>query len=146
MSYPKPDLADPGTWPFSDYDHWLENCRESEVDGDDPLPTVEDAVRMAAEVAQEAKRILGDRLGRVWLHGSRARGDHLPESDLDLLMEKGGGGDRSLTLRDALADCLDRVWWKHLLHVQTWFIEPGRFEQADDYQLRGVRPYAIRVL
>ncbi len=146
MSYPKPDLADPSTWPFSDYDYWLENHRVSDVDDDDPLPTVEDAVRMATEVAREAKRILGDQLARVWLHGSRARGDHLPESDLDLLMEKTWEGLSNQTLDEALSEYRDKLWMDDFLDVQTWFIAPGRWERADDYQLRGVRPYAIRVL
>ena len=146
MSYPKPDLADPTTWPFADYDHWMENYRESEVDIADPLPTVGDAVGMATKVAKEAKRILGSRLGRVWLHGSRARGDQLPESDLDLLMEMGPQVAHHHSLEKALSDYLDMLWMDSYLDVQVWFVKGGRWEQEDDYQLKGVRPYAIRVL
>ncbi len=146
MSYPSPDLTDPSTWPFADYDHWMENYRESEVDDEDPLPTVEEAVAMATQVAREAKRVLGDRLGRVWLHGSRARGDHLPESDLDLLMEKGREGLNTRILEQALSPCQDKLWEDRFLDVQFWFIEPGRWERLDDFQLKRVRPYAIGVL
>ncbi len=146
MSYPKPDLADSSTWPFGDYDYWVENYRKSEVDTDDPLPTVEDAVRMASEVARQAKRILGDQLGRVWLHGSRARGDHLPESDLDLLMEKGRQDLQTRALDRALRQYRQDLWMDPFVEVQMWFIEPGRWERSDDFQLKSVRPYAIRVL
>lgn len=146
MTYPKPDLADPTTWPFGDYDHWLENYRESDVKTGDPLPTVEEAVAMATEVARVAKRVLGDQLGRVWLHGSRARGDHLPESDMDLLMEADRGDLGVDQMDPVLRQHLDQLWTDHFLNVQIWFIKPGRWEQTDDFQLQGVRPYAIRVL
>ena len=46
------------------------------------------------EVVQDAiskaiagyKRVFGRRLAQVWLFGSRARGDHRPDSDVDLLV------------------------------------------------------------
>jgi predicted nucleotidyltransferase len=48
------------------------------------------ADRLSLAVAREAAAALadgfGDRLRGVWLYGSRARGDHRPDSDLDLLV------------------------------------------------------------
>ena len=32
------------------------------------------------------RRVFGERLAQVWLFGSRARGDHRPDSDVDLLV------------------------------------------------------------
>ncbi len=146
MSHPKPDLADPSTWPFDDYDYWLENHREPEVDMEDPLPTVDDAVRLAAEVAQKAKEVYSERLGRVWLHGSRARGDHLPQSDLDLVLERDRLEEGFSHIDDELLRYQQELLLDRMVWVQTWFIEHGRWDRLDDYQLKGVRPYAIRVL
>ena len=47
----------------------------------------EQEIRSLAEtVADEAKKILGDRLEAVILYGSCARGDYDDESDLDVLI------------------------------------------------------------
>lgn len=61
---------------------------ETEWGFDDPWPTVEDALEAAAVVAGKARELYGDELSDVMLYGSRARGDHCPESDLDVLMVK----------------------------------------------------------
>jgi predicted nucleotidyltransferase len=39
-----------------------------------------------ATFAREARAALGDKLGRVVLFGSRARGDYEPDSDVDLIV------------------------------------------------------------
>jgi predicted nucleotidyltransferase len=39
-----------------------------------------------AQFARETRAALGDRLSRVVLFGSRARGDHEPDSDVDLIV------------------------------------------------------------
>ena len=113
---------------------------------EDPLPTVEDAVRLASEVARKAKEFFGERLGRVWLHGSRARGDHLPQSDLDLVLERDPQVKGFAHLNERLLQYQQQMLLDRMIWVQTWFIDHGRWDRLDDYQLRGVRPYAIRVL
>ena len=45
--------------------------------------TVAEAIR---QVVDGYEREFGDRLAQVWLFGSRARGDHRPDSDVDLLV------------------------------------------------------------
>lgn len=45
--------------------------------------TVAEAIR---QVVDGYKKVFGDRLAQVWLFGSRARGDHRPDSDVDLLV------------------------------------------------------------
>ncbi len=53
-----------------------------------PWPTPDDAIETARFVAKQAFKIYGDRLDSLWMYGSRARGDHQPDSDLDLLLVK----------------------------------------------------------
>ena len=53
---------------------------------DDPWPTLDDALEAARFIAEQAQNLYGDLLESVWLYGSRARGDHRPDSDLDLLL------------------------------------------------------------
>ena len=50
-------------------------------------PPSEKAVDEAISTAVEGyRRVFGERLAQVWLFGSRARGDHRPDSDVDLLV------------------------------------------------------------
>ncbi|MCY3540058.1 MAG: nucleotidyltransferase domain-containing protein [bacterium] len=53
-----------------------------------PWPTLEDAVSTALLVVEEARACYEDELDSVWLYGSRARQDHRPDSDLDILLVK----------------------------------------------------------
>ena len=52
----------------------------------DPWPTLDDALEAARFIAEQAWHVYGDLLESIWLYGSRARGDHRPDSDLDLLL------------------------------------------------------------
>ena len=61
-------------------------------------------------------------------------------------MEKGREGHNTRQLYDALCEYREQLWMDDFIDVQVWFIEPGRWKSADDFQLQGVRPYAIGVL
>ncbi len=123
---------------------------ETEWGFDDPWPTVGDALEAAAVVAGKARELYGDELSDVLLYGSRARGDHCPESDLDVLLVKKSRD--SMHWRDPIYKKLtDFVlfdlaaerseWWLVSLYassveqVQTW----------DTTFYRDIRADAIRV-
>lgn len=116
---------------------------------DDPWPTVDHALEAAAVVAGKARELYGDELVEVLLYGSRARGDHCPESDLDILVVrktgKQNGGDpvceklnNSIYMDLAVRDwkwCLAEVFSASVDQVRTW----------DTTFYRNVRAEAIRV-
>lgn len=144
---PSPDLRNPATWPFSDYDEWY---AERDLGGTDPLPTREDAVRAAREISLRAQEFFGGELIRVWLHGSRARGDHTPGSDLDLIAEQRCEPDTGYVRTWYSIKELGYYLWDMVcedqLFVNTVSIAEGRWEHPEDVFLRAVRKYAIRVL
>ena len=78
------------------------------------VTTTGGAEEIAAKIAPVARK---HALRRVWLFGSRARGDARPDSDVDLLITREGSSVQSLLdlsglwldLRDALGTDLDLV-------------------------------------
>lgn len=67
-------------------------CAESELD------------IITSAVAEEAKRILGDRLDAVILYGSYARGDYNDESDIDIMIRVVGSAEDLKQYRYPLVD------------------------------------------
>jgi predicted nucleotidyltransferase len=73
---------------------------------DQQLPNIPILIRFRAALAE----VYGDRLERVVLYGSRARGDHRPGSDYDIaVFIKGGGSfyEESSRLAAITTDILD---------------------------------------
>ena len=105
---------------------WLAD--ENVVDGDvvdraiderpDPEPAVLarpfDAFDVARAVADDLRRLYGDRLRRVLLFGSWARGDAHPESDIDLLVVL----DRVFSPWDEL-QAMDEILDRHSVENET---------------------------
>jgi predicted nucleotidyltransferase len=76
--------------------------------GEDDRPIPLDARAVAEAVAGDLRRLYGDRLERVLLFGSQARGDAQADSDIDLLV----------VLRDMASSWeerrrMDEVLWRH---------------------------------
>lgn len=65
---------------------------------------------LAATVASDLYALYGRRLRQVLVFGSRARGDHREDSDLDLLVVLADPVDRSMEMR-----AMDDVLWRHTL-------------------------------
>jgi predicted nucleotidyltransferase len=73
-----------------------------------------DPHQIARDVARDLRRLYGNRLRRVVLFGSWARGDAHPESDIDLLVVL----DRVDSVRDELR-FMDAVLWRHSFDNDT---------------------------
>ena len=121
----------------------------------DPWPTVDDARQQASVIAQHARVFYGHLLHSVWLYGSRARGDHRPDSDLDVLLVR--HPRRNLDPVTALADRIERPFRDYLEErlagysilftpIQIRAASPERFETWDTMFFRSVREDGIRVL
>ena len=117
---------------------------ESVPSGVDPWPTRADAIRSAGIAGRLLGAVYGPALESVWLYGSRARGDHHKESDLDVLLV----GDFT---RDQ--DEFDREWAALCSFfdisiaciIAIWRAGPEQFRTWDTMFYRNVRKDAIPV-
>ncbi len=85
--------------------------------GDPDLPELSgafDPYEIARAVAKDLRGLYGDRLRRVLLFGSWARGDAHPESDIDLLVVL----DRVESLWEEL-ERMDDILWRHSFENDT---------------------------
>lgn len=112
-----------------------------------PWPTLEDAMATARFVAEQAYDLYGDRLDSVWMYGSRARGDHRADSDLDLLLVK---TSEEIDPRNKLEERLymSLLDWlsgdmRVLVSLHTSYRK--QLEGWDTMFYRGVRADAIRI-
>lgn len=121
----------------------------------DPWATLADAKLEAAVVARHARAFYGDSLKSVWLYGSRARGDHRSDSDLDVLLVRELRDDL-----DSIATIDDRTDWPFrkfledrmegysvlFTQIQIHSAEPEQLATWDTMFFRSVREDGIRIL
>ena len=117
--------------------------------------TLAEARREAAVVAEHARTFYGDSLKSVWLYGSRARGDHRPDSDLDVLLVRDLRDDLDpiATIED-LTDQPFREFLEEEMEgysvlftpIQINSVAPEQLDGWDTMFFRSVREDAIRVL
>jgi len=93
---------------------------------------------------QELDRLLGDRLHGLVLFGSRARGDALLDSDVDLLVVINGEFDYSDLLRRT-SHITSRVSLEHDIVVSRTFVHRERFENGQTPFLMNVRRESVAV-
>ena len=98
-------------------------------------PALSDPV--IGRIKADLRALYGDRLKRVILYGSRARGDHRPDSDYDLIAILNGPIARSAE-RDRLVDVFSPYLWRDEIEIH---VQP--FEEHD-LQKRTIFMYGVR--
>lgn len=105
-------------------------------------PRVGASAALAHRLADDLRALYGDRLVSVVIYGSRARGDHHDDSDLDLLVVL----DRVDNPEDE-RDFMDEVIWRHTYEAgilaSAQVVSTDEFAQARTAFLRNVRAEGI---
>ncbi|MBI5059973.1 nucleotidyltransferase domain-containing protein [candidate division KSB1 bacterium] len=104
----------------------------------------EDLHAILAELKQRLTDLYGERLERLVLYGSQARGDAQPDSDIDVLVVLRGevnGWKEILNAEDATS----AVSLKFGVFVAPLFIAESEFRRGDRPLLNNVRTEGIRL-
>lgn len=75
---------------------------------------------VALKVKTALAHAYGDRLAALYVFGSRARGDHRPDSDLDLAVVLRNASSSLANDDDALLDVTYPIEIDHGVHIQAW--------------------------
>ena len=111
-----------------------------------PHPKLSPA-RAIEEIERGLRRLYGDRLYGVFLFGSRARGDHRPDSDIDLAVVLHDEHIDRWNEMKAIRDIAFPLSVEAELIVHTWpvalrdWLEPEAAEDA--HLLRGMRQDSV---
>ncbi|WP_448206717.1 nucleotidyltransferase domain-containing protein [Azospirillum sp. sgz302134] len=91
------------------------------------------AVEVVRDLKERLKRRFGDRLVAVYLFGSRARGDHRPDSDTDVAVflddDRAGTFDQRY---DVIEDSYDLLLERGL-YIQPWTFPAGAIGNPDRF-------------
>ena len=98
--------------------------------------------RALAEFASAVRRHYKDRLLGLYLFGSRARGDHTPDSDVDVAVVLADQKMDFWREKMALADLAYEPIAASGVHVQGWPVAWSAWDQPDTHR----NPSLIRVM
>lgn len=92
-----------------------------------PMIPAPDAVTLAIlrDYRRRLERHFGARLRALYLYGSRARGDHRPDSDADVAAFLAGRIERRLPLELVMAGEAYDVLLETGLYIEPWAFEDG---------------------
>jgi predicted nucleotidyltransferase len=100
--------------------------------------------QILSELRVELARILGQRFEAAYLFGSRARGDHRSDSDIDVLVVVRGTFDYSDMIRST-SKLASGLSLKYETVISRAFVSKERFDQERSPFLLNVRKEAVRL-
>ena len=105
-------------------------------------PTDSEVAQALARFARDVRQHYGERVQGLYLFGSRARGDHRPDSDVDVAVVLADGGWDFWTEKMLLADLsydplIDLGVW-----LQGWPVSAGAWCNPEDHN----NPWLIRAM
>ncbi len=102
---------------------------------------------ITSAVAEEAKRLLGDKLDAVILYGSYARGDYDDESDIDIMVKIKGSRNELKKYRYDLIDFGSDLSLEHEITVSILLYDTETFDRYRNAMpfLRNVQKDGVNV-
>lgn len=115
--------------------------------GGDTMCTKSELNIITSAVAEEAKRLLGDKLDAVILYGSYARGDYDDESDIDIMVKIKGTRDDLRKYRYDLVDFGSDLSLEHNITVSILLYDTETFDRYRNAMpfLRNVQKDGVNV-
>jgi predicted nucleotidyltransferase len=91
------------------------------------------AARALSDFATAVRRHYGERLAALYLFGSRARGDHKSDSDVDVAVVLAGGAFDFWREKMALADLAFEPIAASGIHVQGWPVSSSAWDRPETH-------------
>ena len=86
---------------------------------------------LLADLKRRLERRFGDRFVALYLFGSRARGDHEPDSDVDVAVVLDRKMPRSYGAKRQLLEDTYELMLETGHYIQPWALEKGALERPD---------------
>ena len=106
------------------------------------LPSKEKLGLLLVDLRRELERLYGDRLSRLILYGSQARGDAREGSDIDVLIVLGGEVDVWAEIKRT-SEIISDLDLKYDEDISRQFASEAEFSGGADLYFRGVRREGI---
>jgi uncharacterized protein len=94
------------------------------------------------ELKARLRKRFGDRIVGLYLFGSRARGDHEPDSDADVAVIFRGRIEHPFELKEQMIEDTYDLLLEHDLYIQPWPLEEGCLEDPEAHP----RPHLTRAV
>ncbi|MCU0469449.1 MAG: nucleotidyltransferase domain-containing protein [Arcicella sp.] len=91
------------------------------------------------EFTEQAKAHYGDRLAKIILFGSYARGEAHEDSDVDLLVVLNDEEVQTRQERKSISDWVWQLFLKYLIDVSVIPTSMNKYLNSDDYLFRFIR-------
>jgi uncharacterized protein len=104
--------------------------RAMTIEADRRPPALEPEIEaLLRELKARLERRFGERFVALWLFGSRARGDHEPDSDVDVAVILDQEIAASRDAKEGVLDITYELMLERGHYIQPWILEKGALDQ-----------------